>query len=693
MRALRWLCHIIFFLVPFIIERAHRLSPAELPKELDSVFLIVPLFLLFLFFWLRKSQIVLKWSPGLWLVGLVLMCNLVSYIFTSAPHLSFWGDRNLPSDSVLTVIVFTLLAMVFHHLIDPDKDYRLFATTALSVLAGQIIIGLVQKYDLYSHWYITSAVFGTFGVTIAYANFIGACMVFVYQFLYRCKNTWILIALYGLGALGFFMILSSNSRTPFVLSLLFYLLISSYEIYRRFNLATLRTFFILTVTIALAYGLHKIDPQQTELAQKFSSTLLSKAYQSRLLVWKTGVEAWQKSPLVGTGPETFIISEKALQSLEANNYEYWNIDWPKAHNQLVQILTCTGLIGLIAHLCILIYLAYGLFTSLTSGPETSDQFWRRLFTLFYFFVFLSNLTSFNTVAMQLYTFGILILIGRTHGTVTRSFNLPTRLRFLIGVLGAAPALSLAVAVYDYKQSDILQVAGYDAHQTEQNPSKALNYYFEAMKYHDQEPMLSLQIAFAIARILQDNQVAEKAQAKGQASKVPILTADEKSQAIEKIDHYAAESIHLSEGQYHPYRIAAELNWNIFLSGVVGPERALQSYALLISRYPNNPDNYFKLGTIYFKLNKPELFIGEMEKAISLKEDYLPAYGELLIYYYQLEDVDHVWSLVEKIKSIEFKNPEFIETLKKLAYLAEKNHDDLSARTLWEQYHKYHSIVL
>jgi O-antigen ligase len=57
----------------------------------------------------------------------------------------------------------------------------------------------------------------------------------------------------------------------------------------------------------------------------------------RTELWRTGLEAWQRAPLTGAGPEFF-------ETYATNSGQAWA---GQAHNQLVQTLTQYGVVGLL----------------------------------------------------------------------------------------------------------------------------------------------------------------------------------------------------------------------------------------------------------------------------------------------------------------------------------------------------------
>ncbi|MEK7519701.1 MAG: O-antigen ligase family protein [Patescibacteria group bacterium] len=84
--------------------------------------------------------------------------------------------------------------------------------------------------------------------------------------------------------------------------------------------------------------------------------------QTRLITWRSSLDAWKEYPLFGAGPENFILSfnrnfDPAFYSSE--QYEIW---FDRSHNQYIDTLVMTGAIGLAAYLFLFIACARAVFS-------------------------------------------------------------------------------------------------------------------------------------------------------------------------------------------------------------------------------------------------------------------------------------------------------------------------------------------
>lgn len=78
----------------------------------------------------------------------------------------------------------------------------------------------------------------------------------------------------------------------------------------------------------------------------------------RKIVWLGALKVWLRYPLFGSGPETFAYSYYLDRPLEHNLVSEWNFLYNKAHNEFLNLLATTGLVGVIAYLLIVAWLIH-----------------------------------------------------------------------------------------------------------------------------------------------------------------------------------------------------------------------------------------------------------------------------------------------------------------------------------------------
>lgn len=73
----------------------------------------------------------------------------------------------------------------------------------------------------------------------------------------------------------------------------------------------------------------------------------------RRIVWQGALDVWQRYPLLGSGTATFAYSYYQDRPLAHNLVSEWDFLYNKAHNEFLNLLATTGVVGLAAYLCLL----------------------------------------------------------------------------------------------------------------------------------------------------------------------------------------------------------------------------------------------------------------------------------------------------------------------------------------------------
>lgn len=84
-----------------------------------------------------------------------------------------------------------------------------------------------------------------------------------------------------------------------------------------------------------------------------SNITITPSEQIRLIVWKGAIKIWQRYPVLGSGPETFAYSYYLDRPMEHNQVSEWDFLYNKAHNELLNLLATTGVVGLSAYVLLM----------------------------------------------------------------------------------------------------------------------------------------------------------------------------------------------------------------------------------------------------------------------------------------------------------------------------------------------------
>ncbi len=80
---------------------------------------------------------------------------------------------------------------------------------------------------------------------------------------------------------------------------------------------------------------------------------ISESGDIRKIVWNGAVKVWQRYPVFGSGVETFAYAYYKDRPVEHNMVSEWDFLYNKAHNEFLNILATTGIVGMLTYLTIL----------------------------------------------------------------------------------------------------------------------------------------------------------------------------------------------------------------------------------------------------------------------------------------------------------------------------------------------------
>ncbi len=184
-------------------------------------------------------------------------------------------------------------------------------------------------------------------------------------------------------------------------------------------------------------------------------SLQEESISGRLITWQLSWDAFKEKPIFGWGFENFRIpfDRHYDPRLLANDMK--GTYWDKPHNIILEYLTTTGVVGLLAYLGIFVAVLY----VLIKNKKNSANFYEfpLIFALLISY-FVQNLFIFDTISAYLMFFLILAFIDSysnnsiTNNIVTNSNNsktnnISTKQKFVLGTL---LAISLIPVYYNYQ---------------------------------------------------------------------------------------------------------------------------------------------------------------------------------------------------------------------------------------------------
>lgn len=160
----------------------------------------------------------------------------------------------------------------------------------------------------------------------------------------------------------------------------------------------------------------------------------------RAIVWKGAVAVWKRYPVFGSGVETFAYSFYKDRPMEHNTVSEWDFLYNKAHNEFLNYLATTGLVGLLSYIVLIVCVSLWIFRNSHQNPLFAGAL---LFG--YSALQVSNFFGFSTVVVSLLFYlvpalGMLELMKETNNSEPKQLT-------LTGYQWAGIFLTACVSIY------------------------------------------------------------------------------------------------------------------------------------------------------------------------------------------------------------------------------------------------------
>ncbi|MDO8503505.1 MAG: O-antigen ligase family protein [bacterium] len=324
---------------------------------------------------------------------LFLSSQLLSTIYSIDPHTSIWGYYSRSNGGLLSVVSYLLLYWAYVS----NMDYKKTLSSIRYLLSSGAIVavwGILEHFGrspscliLRGHfdtncWIqdVKARVFATFGQPNWMAAWITALMPITWALALSDKQslplrgkrkakslkiTMLHAVYYILPILFFAALLFTKSRSGllgFGVACGIFWTIS----FLHSNKQVLRPLFLLTTSYLLLIAIfgspwsssifsQRVTSNESRVAE--SGTALetggTESGEIRKIVWKGALNIFRAYPIFGSGVETFAYSYYQFRPVEHNLTSEWDFLYNKAHNEYLNFLATTGVVGLGAYLLLI----------------------------------------------------------------------------------------------------------------------------------------------------------------------------------------------------------------------------------------------------------------------------------------------------------------------------------------------------
>lgn len=708
----------IFFLTPIFFTPFNN----EL-FEFNKMILVYSLTTVILGLWilkcLNKKSLILKKTPLDIPILLFVLSQVLSTIFSIDQHTSWWGYYSRSNGGLLSILSYVILYYALVSNIDRKGTFKLLK----SALLGGLVVALwaipehfgvspscmlLTQQITADCWVqdVQARVFATLGQPNWLAAYIGmlifpaiyffltaitqksrifylilvSAFYLAFTFTYSRGATLGLIAglivlVLGIYLPAFFSKEKMNTQSlkkPLLIIFAIFLIINLFfgSTLTRFKLITEKA--TLTPQTPTAMGVTQLESGGTE-----SGSI-------RLIVWEGALDIWKAHPFLGSGVETFAYAYYNHRPVAHNLVSEWDFLYNKAHNEYLNYLATTGILGLGTYLLMVgVFGIWSIFKILDYRLLLSDSYKLQLLkntdklssdkkliivTLLasYTSYLVQNFFGFSVVMIALlfylipaFVFNLTIdlsapsiyaplkniLVKILHATVYRNrfFQIIAQTIVIIWLL--MTLLNITGVWY----ADTNYKKGVDFVDTG-NVTSGYNYLIRAAIQNPNEPLYRSELGFAAAGSALLYQQSDA-----------TLAGELKNEAVIQTER----ALSISPKNLSLHRTAVRTYYQLSALDPKFLDRALQEIDLAISLAPTDPKLYYNKALILGNSNKKEDAIKILAEVIALKPNYREAYLSKGFFEADLQKYDDARKSLNTILKLVPNDPEALEKLKEI----------------------------
>ncbi|MDP2860465.1 MAG: O-antigen ligase family protein, partial [bacterium] len=380
---------LLFFLVPLIMTpfnyELFEYNKMMLTYGLTTI--IVGLWLLKMVF---EKRIIFTRTPFDIFLWLFLASQIVSTVFSIDVHTSVFGYYSRFNGGLLSIISYVLLFHAFVSNLNQKGVRRVF----IAIFSGAFLVSgyaILEHFGIDSHLWVQDVrarVFSTLGQPNWLAGYLAVVILLLCGFISNSSSRLRLTTCYLLFAIFYLSLLYTKSRsgiTGFWVADIGFLLLAVVGFVRRAKLGNdqaqlgrrilLVNLLFLVISVSLAGRVSSeifsryftprgiaenagvftgnTPPRNLLSAPTGPDDVISDSVDIRKVVWTGALGVFRRYPIFGSGVETFGYSYYQDRPVEHNLLSEWDFLYNKAHNEYLNFLATTGVVGLGTYLLFL----------------------------------------------------------------------------------------------------------------------------------------------------------------------------------------------------------------------------------------------------------------------------------------------------------------------------------------------------
>ncbi len=624
-------------------------------------------------------------------IMIFLGAHIISTIFSMDPGTSWWGYYSRFNGGLLSIICYIMLFYAFvsnltvQHVFNSLKV--LLVSGLLTGLWGfpshfgydptcMLFRGQLDTTCWTDAFKPTIRTFSTLGQPAWFAAILALLIPITMSFslISSKKYMWIYLSL---AAFFYINLLFTNTRAGFlgfwIGNVLFWLLIYIRQVHKK--LITKKLFLkavvllnIIFLFCTFIFGgplgnftkytlpsiMSPVQQKQPELslsgapvsASPYKSlTEITDSGKIRLLVWEGAINAWKQHPIIGTGVETFAFAYYKYKPVGHNLTSEWDYLYNKAHNEYLNYLTTTGILGLGSYLAFI-----GLFLFHTTkriiktvntqrnhdvGTEEKNIILITGLLSAFVTILITNFFGFSVVIINLCMFLIPIFIFMLGNMIhekkkivyafsdTAKTNNISSVQWILISAFIIFALWMNIGLLIYRTADIAYAYGNNLNKTGEF-GKAYEYLDSAVKTMPSENVYKDELAINLAANVATLYAQKDTQNANTFLRRAVSLSDEVVAENPNNVSYWKNRVRL----FYTLASADTQNQYIYFT------KALQAIDKAKELAPNDAKIAYNQGVMYGQTGEIEKAITLLENTLTLRPGYPDVYVALGLYYRQ-----------------------------------------------------------
>ena len=629
-KTIKFLYLVIFFLTPFLFTFFNS-ELFELPKMYFVYLITTIITFLHLVNWIKGNIPLFRKNILNIFFLLFLISQIICTITSIDIHTSFFGYYSRLNGGLFSIISYFLLYICLLPYLNEKHKSNIIN---ISLISGFLVslYGILEHFGIDKHLWVQdvqSRVFSTLGQPNWLAAYIAVLLpLSLYKFeksLNKLSTTSYLLLTTSY-YLALLFTKSKSGLAAVAISLTIFIIIKVIrDVKEKILFINLKSYIIFLVFIVLSLTI--TNPIKDLVFQKNISSSPLKIENSKIenlnitpssdirkIVWKGSLDLFKQFPVLGTGVETFAYSYYWTRPIEHNLTSEWDFLYNKAHNEYLNYLATTGLVGFIPYILLILAVLFYLIKNSIRNSTLDIRNLSIALLASYISILITNAAGFSVVIVSLYFF--LLPVLSIEFSPNPSTKPHPRLKYFIPILFILFIILTKNIIFSYTAD--IYFAKYESSNSHQEYQLAYEQISKSIFLRPNEP--NYLISFATA-----------------AAKMAVLTKDQSY--VDQAINYSTQATKISPANINYLKLQAQVYYYLSTIDTQYFIKTVESMLQASKLAPTDAKIPYSLGQFLESAELIEDAIYYYQKAVDLKPNYDHAYFALGKIYFDQQKYD------------------------------------------------------